>query len=77
MKNFIRVLAHLVLIFALASITFLILNVYNPLMGFTSSDYSSAVFLIEYILAALLAVLVFSRAGGKKKSRERENPPKE
>jgi hypothetical protein len=60
----------------LASITLMILNVYNPLMGFTTSDYSRAVFLALYVLAALLAVLVFSR-GGKKKPRRGETPPQE
>ena len=75
MKRFVRILAHLVFILALASITLMILNVYNPLMGFTTSDYSRAVFLSLYVLAAVLAVLVFSRPE-KKKSRGDE-PPRE
>ena len=75
MKRFVRILAHLVFILALASITLMILNVYNPLMGFTTSDYSRAVFLALYVLAAVLAVLVFSRPE-KKKSR-RESSPQE
>ena len=40
MKRFVRILAHLVFILALASITLMILNVYNPLMGFTTRGIS-------------------------------------
>ena len=75
MKRFVRILAHLVFILALASITLMILNVYNPLMGFTTSDYSRAVFLALYVLAAVLAVLVFSRP--EKKNSRRESSPQE
>ena len=74
MKRFIRLLAHLVFILSLCALTFMILNIYNPMMGFTSSDYSKAIFWALYVLAALLAVLVFSRTGGKKKKREQEPP---
>ncbi|MBR5707845.1 MAG: hypothetical protein IKX41_00480 [Oscillospiraceae bacterium] len=74
MKKFIRILAHAVFILSLTSITFMILNVYNPLMGFTSSDYSRAIFLSLYVLAAILAVLTFVRGGGKKKAREQQPP---
>ena len=76
MKKIIRILAHAVLTLSLASITFMILNVYNPLMGFTTSDYSKALFLTLYVLAAVLAVLVFIRTGEKKKKREPQ-PPQE
>ena len=75
MKRFVRILAHLVFILALASITLMILNVYNPLMGFTTSDYSRAVFLALYVLAAVLAVLVFSRP--EKKQSRGDKPPRE
>ena len=75
MKRFVRILAHLVFILALASITLMILNVYNPLMGFTTSDYSRAVFLALYVLAAVLAVLVFS--GPEKKQSRGDEPPRE
>ena len=75
MKRFVRILAHLVFILALASITLMILNVYNPLMGFTTSDYSRAVFLVLYVLAAVLAVLVFSRP--EKKQSRGDKPPRE
>lgn len=74
MKKFIRLLAHAVLILSMSSITLMILNVYNPLMGFTTSDYSKALFLTLYVLAGTLAVLVFTRAGEKKKKREPQPP---
>ena len=67
MKKIIRILAHVVFILSLASITLMILNMYNPLMGFTSSDYSRAIFLALYVRAATLAVLVLSPDGGEEK----------
>ena len=74
MKSLIRILAHAVFILSLSSITFLILNVYNPLMGFTASEYSRAVFLALAVLAAILAVLLLARAGVRKKEREQKSP---
>lgn len=68
MKTLIRILAHAVFILSLASITLMILNLYNPLMGFTASAYSKALFLALFVLAALLAVLVFTGAGRKKEA---------
>ena len=72
MKTWIRVLAHIVFILSLSAITLVILNVYNPLMGFTASDYSKALFLALYVLAALLAVLVFTGADTKEKERDQK-----
>ena len=69
MKKPVRILAHVVFVLSVTSIVLFILNLYNPMMGFMSSDYSLAVFLALYILSAVLAVLVFCRAGRKKSRR--------
>ena len=77
MKRLIRILAHLVFILSLTAVAFLILNIYNPLMGFTSSGYSKAIFLALYVLAALLAVLLAAQAFRRalsKKSCAQESP---
>lgn len=70
MKSFLRLLAHLVFILSLTSITFVILNIYNPLMGFVSSGYSKAIFLALCALAALLAVLLAARAFGRMRAKK-------
>lgn len=75
MKKSVRILAHVVFVLALASITLMILNVYNPLMGFTSSNYAQAVFLALGVLSALLAALVFCRGREEKKSGEDASSP--
>ena len=77
MKKPVRILAHVVLVLAITSIVFFILNLYNPMMGFLSSDYSLAILLLLDILSALLAVLVFTRTGKKKSRRDGEHSSRE
>lgn len=67
MKKTVRILAHAVFVLSVTSIVLFILNIYNPMMGFMSSDYSLGIFLALYTLSALLAVLVFAR-------REKQRP---
>ena len=76
MNSLIRVLSHLVVVFSLASITLLILDRFNPLMGFTVSAYSRAVFLALGAAAVLLAVLLLVRRIGKK-TRAEQKPREE
>ena len=49
-------LAHAVIILSLSQITFFILNILNPLMGFMSSRYSLIVMGAYYILSLLLGI---------------------
>ena len=72
MKKPVRILAHAVFVLSATSIVLFILNLYNPMMGFMSSDYSLAIFLALYILSAVLAALVFTRRGKKKLHSDRE-----
>lgn len=77
MKKTVRILAHVVFVLSATSIVLFILNLYNPMMGFMSSDYSLMIFLALDILSALLAVLVFTRAGRKKSRRGSEKSHEE
>ena len=77
MKKPVRILAHAVFVLSATSIVLFILNLYNPMMGFMSSDYSLAIFLALYILSAVLAALVFTRRGKKKLRSDREKSREE
>ena len=77
MKKPVRILAHAVFVLSATSIVLFILNLYNPMMGFMSSDYSLVIFLALYILSAVLAALVFTRRGKKKLRSDREKSREE
>ena len=53
----ITLLSHAVIVLALSLITFFILDIYNPMMGFLSSRYSRVVFCLFCALGLALAVV--------------------
>ena len=77
MKKPVRILAHVVFVLSVTSIVLFILNLYNPMMGFLSSDYSLAILLGLDVLSALLAVLVFTHTGNKKSRCDSEHGSRE
>lgn len=59
MKRLVRILPHVTIVLSLMFITFWVLDIYNPLMNFISSDLSKIlllVFCISSLFTAILAV---------------------
>ena len=56
-KRIIRILPHLTIILSLMFITFWILDIYNPLMNFLSSDLSKGLLLLLCISALITAMI--------------------
>jgi hypothetical protein len=59
MKRLIRILPHITIILSAMFITFWILDKYNPMMNFITSDISNALllaFCISSLITAILAV---------------------
>ena len=80
MKNRKRfaLLSHAVIIFALVHITFLILDIFNPMMGFLSSRYSRVVFIL-FLLSALTlgiwCVVLCRRSARSARKRRAQSAP--
>jgi hypothetical protein len=56
MFNVVRICPHLTLAFAAATLVLVILNYFNPLLGFLSTTYSKVVLVLFCICAALSSV---------------------
>ena len=62
MKGFFgRVLPHLVVILAVMLLVFVVLNEFNPYMGFLSSEITRIFYIVFAVLALVLGVVCVAR----------------
>ena len=56
MFNMVRICPHLTLAFATATLVLMILNYFNPLLGFLSTTYSKVILVLFCVCAALSSI---------------------
>lgn len=67
MKHIIRILPHITIILSAMFITFWILDKYNPMMNFITSDLSNVLLLVFCISSLITAILTVALERKKSK----------
>ena len=76
-KQRIALLSHAVIILSLSLITFFILDIYNPMMGFLSSRYSRVILCLYFVLSLALGIVSAAKSRRSARRSARKVPPPE